>query len=96
MLKMTPADNIQTKYWLGRNGPEFQSWLKRGHILTCGRFHQHFEHSFYMRRSQKCKKPDGLTVFFALWGSAFIKVERKMVMKLTPAENFSDFLSNEF
>jgi len=34
-----------------------------------GQFHQHFTKSFSDRRSQKCKKTDSLTVFFALFGS---------------------------
>jgi len=37
-----------------------------------------------MRRSQKCKKTDKLTVFFALLESALVKAACKRLMKLTP------------
>jgi hypothetical protein len=38
-----------------------------------------------MYRSHKCKKTDNLTVFFALLGSAHLKADLRMLMKLTPA-----------
>jgi len=37
-----------------------------------------------MPRSQKHKKPDNLTVFFALSESVHVKAARKTLMKLTP------------
>jgi len=37
-----------------------------------------------MSRSQKRKKTDNLTVFFALLGSVRVKAWRKTLMKLTP------------
>ncbi len=40
--------------------------------------------SFHTRRSQKCKKTDDLTVFFALQGSACAKAACRTMMKLTP------------
>jgi len=39
---------------------------------------------FGVCRSQKCKKADSLTVFFALLGSARVKAAHRMLMKLTP------------
>ena len=36
-----------------------------------------FTRSFYVRRSQKCKKVLDLTVFFALLGSACVKTAHK-------------------
>jgi len=51
---------------------------------TRGQFHQHFTCSFYECRSQKRKKPDCLTVFFALLGSSGVKAAHKMLVKWTP------------
>jgi len=50
-----------------------------------GQFHQLSTSSFYVHRSQKHKKEtDYLTVFFALWGSAGVKIAHGTLMKLTP------------
>jgi len=52
-------------------------------------------HSFYTRRSQKCKKTDGLIVFFALLGSVNVKASHKMLMKSTPgADAIKKFTPN--
>jgi hypothetical protein len=50
---------------------------------TWGQFHQDFTHRFCASRSQKRKKNDSLTVFFALFLSAFVKAFRKMLVKST-------------
>jgi len=42
------------------------------------------------------KKTDGLTVLFALLGSAHIKAALKMLMKLTPIVNFTNILQAPF
>ena len=42
-----------------------------------------FTRSFYVRRSQKCKKLLELTVFFALLESECVKAAHKMLVKLT-------------
>jgi len=51
---------------------------------TLSQFHQRFTHSFYARRSQKCKKDWQLDCFFTLLGSARVKAVRRMLMKLSP------------
>ena len=43
-----------------------------------------FKRSFYTRRFQKRKKLLELIIFFALLGSARVKVACKMLVKLTP------------
>ena len=43
-----------------------------------------FTCSFYMCRSQKCKKLLDLNVLFVLFGSLHIKAARKILLKLTP------------
>jgi len=43
-----------------------------------------FMRSFYACKSQKCKKTDGLTVFFCTLGSACLKATHKMLVKFTP------------
>jgi len=44
-------------------------------------FHQHFTRAIFVHRSQKRKKTDSLTVFFALMGSASVKAACKMLVK---------------
>jgi len=51
------------------------------------KFYQRFTRSFYVHRSQKCKKTDGLTVFFALLGSVLIKVSCKIFVKFSQGDN---------
>jgi len=53
-------------------------------FVTWGRFHQHSMSSICARRSQNRKKTEGLTVIFALSGSARTKAALRMLMKLTP------------
>jgi len=45
--------------------------------------------SFCVRRSQKHKKADDLTVFLTLLGLACVNTARRMLMKLTPGVNFT-------
>jgi hypothetical protein len=45
--------------------------------------------SFCVRRSQKHKKADDLTVFFTLLCSACVNTAPRMLMKLTPGVNFT-------
>ncbi len=54
--------------------------------VTKGQFHHLFTCSFYVHRSQKCKKSlaDSLIVFFALLVSSKVKAASKMLLKLTP------------
>jgi len=52
--------------------------------VTRCQFHQRSTLSFYRSRSQKCKKIDNLTVFFALSGYACTKAACRMLMKSTP------------
>jgi len=49
-----------------------------------GQFHQHSISSFYSSRSQKLKKTDSLTVFFALLASAHVQAACRTLKKLTP------------
>jgi hypothetical protein len=61
---------------LAKNVDEIDSW---------GQFHQQFTRIFFMRRSQKFNKTDGLTVFLNFWNlAACIKADHKTLMKLTP------------
>ena len=50
---------------------------------SLGKFHQHFTCSFYVHRSQKCKKDNQLKQLFALLGSVHVKAERKQVDEMT-------------
>jgi len=49
-----------------------------------GQFHEHFTSSFYVHRSQKRKKTDGMTMFFALLESACVKAFHKKVGEIDP------------
>ena len=53
-------------------------------IARRSQFHQHFMHTFYARRSQKCKKESQVKQLFALTGSAHIKVARKHIGDIDP------------
>ncbi len=50
-------------------------------------FHQRFKSSFYKHRSQKFKKTDSLTIFFAFLGSAGVIAPRKTLVKSTPGRD---------
>ena len=53
-----------------------------------GQFHHHFTHSFYGRRSQKCKKGSQVKQLFALLGSAGLKAARKHIDEIDPWGQF--------
>ena len=55
-----------------------------------GQFLQRSTSSLFEHRSQKGKKPNDLTVFFALSESARVKAARRTLMKLTP-DSFYNF-----
>jgi len=56
----------------------------RSKSYTRWQYHQHSTSSFYVRKSQKCKKTLKLWVFFMHSESAHKKAARRTLMKLTP------------
>ncbi len=52
--------------------------------INKGRFHQHFTSSFYVHRSQKCKKTLVTTQSFAIFGSSCTKAAHKHVGEIDP------------
>ena len=71
----------------------FQQFKKRRpgvnfiNMLTC---------SFYPCRSQKCKNLQDLTIFFALFGPAWIKGAHRMLMKSTSGVDPTNFVFLHF
>ena len=52
--------------------------------MTWGQFHQHFTHSFYGHRSQKCKIDSQVKQLFALLGFVCVKATCKHVDEIDP------------
>jgi len=66
------------------------------HFLSRGQFHQCFTSSFYPHRSQKHKKTESLTEYFAPLGSAHVKAAHRTLMKLTPGVDFTNVFARVF
>ena len=64
-------------------GKIFSIFLSK--LYTKCQCHQHFTCSFYLRRSQKRKNNSQLKQFFALLGSAGVKIARKHVDEIDPS-----------
>jgi len=59
-------------------------WAHFMNVVGMCQFHQCFTHSYYSRRSQKCKKYSQPVSMFCAFGICASKAARKMLMKYTP------------
>ena len=78
------------KHWASNQVLTCNEWLNFKIIsllefFNCPRcqFHQHSTSSFYLRRSQKCKKAAWLDCLFAFLGFSCVKAACRMLVKLT-------------
>jgi len=79
--------------WIGKSKLEAIKIICDTYLALFGtprcQFHQHFMHSFYAHRSQKCQMILLTWLsFFAHLRSALIKAARRTLMKLTPGGHF--------
>jgi len=65
-------------------------------LIYQGSISSTFLRSFYVQRSDKCKKYGQAVNLFALLGSALVKAACKMLMKLTPCVNFINVKRTNF
>ncbi len=61
-----------------------------------GEIHNWCQHLIHFGDPESPKNTDGLTVFFALLGSACVKAAHKMFVKFTTRVNFTNILREVF
>ena len=85
-------ETIPSTKWIRWFEQKLESFLlKRNDKKTSGgQFYQHWMCSFYVLRSQKCKKNSQIKQFFALSGSVCVKATHKFVGEIYPWKEKKD------